>query len=119
MLAYTSAAVTHVRLPPGDPNSASSVYIAVQIRDTLNSATEYRLAPVTVVPHEGELNNLIYVLQQADEWEMNTNPIIQLLASKNLNMVGQILSSIARVFNDINSQHMDSAASKCMCITYC
>ena len=47
---------------------------------------------------------------------INTNPTIQLLASKNLNMVGQILSSISRVFNDINSQSLDNAtASNYIC----
>ena len=116
MLAYTSASITYVRLPPGDPGDGSFVHIAVEIRDTLNSAAEYQLDPVTVTTNEGDLNGLIHVLQQSNEWNINSNPIIQLLASKNLNMVGQILSSISRVFNDINSQSLDNAtASNYIC----
>ena len=58
MLAYTSASITYVRLPPGDPRNGSFVHIAVQIRDTLNSAAEYQLDPVTVTTNEDELNEL-------------------------------------------------------------
>ena len=111
MLAYTSAALTHVRLPPGDP-STTLVYIMVQIRDTLNSGTNYPLTPVSVVPDTHELKTLIDVLHQKDHFVTNRNLNIRKLAGKNLNTVGQILTSISEVFSRINSKSIDNAAAR-------
>ena len=110
MLAYTSAALTHVRLPPGDP-STRLVYIMVQIRDTLNSGTDYPLTPVSVVPDMEELKTLISVLHQNDSFLTNSNPKVRLLASNNLNTVGQILTSISQVFSRMSSESIDKATA--------
>ena len=113
MLAYTSAALTHVRLPPGDPTT-TLVHIMVQIRDNLNSAIEYRLAPVSVVLDSHELKTLIDVLHQPSQIVKNRNLNIRMLAGKNLNTVGQILTSISQTFSHIDSQGIDyAAASEC------
>ena len=113
MLAYTSAALTRVRLPPGDPTT-TLVHIMVQIRDNLNSAIEYRLAPVSVVLDPHELKTLIDVLHQPSQIVKNRNLNIRMLAGKNLNTVGQILTSISQTFSHIDSQSIDyAAASEC------
>lgn len=79
------------------------------IRDFLDCTTEYIIRSVYVQPDTEQINALVDLLQQTEGEQMNTNPLIQLLAGGNQNTVGQILTSIAQVFNQINTQNTDTA----------
>jgi hypothetical protein len=52
---------------------------------------------------------LIDVLQQSSVTEINTNPVIQLLAGGNQNTIGQVLTSVSQVLNELNQQSIETA----------
>ena len=110
MLAYSYQPRFALRLPTGNSNT-SLVNIIVQVRDILNCVTEYSLRPVVVQSDIAEVTNLVDALQQTSVQTINNNPTIQLLASGNPNVVGQVLTSVSQVFNQINSENIDNAIS--------
>ena len=110
MLAFTSAIQSQLLLPAGDDNT-SSVNIIVHIRDILNCVTQYDIYSLIVVPDTVGINTFVNVLQQTNVEIINTNPAIQLLAGGNPNIVGQILTSLSQVFNEMNIQSIETAVS--------
>lgn len=110
MLAYSYSPRFTLRLPVGNTNT-SIVNIIVQIRDILNCVAEYSLRPVIVRADTAEVATLANVLQQTDIKTINNNPTVQLLASKNPNVVGQVLTAVSQVFNQINSENIHQAIS--------
>ena len=42
---------------------------------------------------------------------ITNNPLVQILATRNQNTAGQIISSLSRVFNKINSQTIENVAT--------
>lgn len=110
MLAYSYQPPFALRLPTGNSNT-SLVNIIVQVRDILNCVTEYTLRPVIVRSDAAEVTTLIDALQQTSVQTINNNPTIQLLASGNPNVVGQVLTSVSQVFNQINNENIDNAIS--------
>ena len=56
------------------------------------------------------MTNLIHDIQTSSNGD-TTNPIIQLLASGNQNIVGQVLTSISQQFNQMNNDLVDKAVS--------
>ena len=118
MLAYSSSSRSYLRLPAGSKNG-SLVNIIVEIRDILDCPTEYRISPVVVQTDSAEIDSLISVMQQTSVGAMNTNPTIQLLASGNPNVIGQILTSISQVFNEMNTEQVKSAAASEWTDGYC
>jgi hypothetical protein len=109
MIGFTSISNIQVRLPAGDGNR-SVVNMIVYIRDTLGCITEYNITSVNVVPDTVGINNLINSLQISTN-AANNNPIIQLLASGNENIVGQVLTSLSQIFNTMNTQNLENAIS--------
>lgn len=110
MLAYSYQPRFTLRLPTGNSNT-SLVHIIVQVRDILNCVSEYSLRPVIVRADTAEVTTLVDALQQTNVQTINNNPTIQLLASGNPNVVGQVLTSVSQVFNKINSENIDHAIS--------
>ena len=110
ILGSTVASRTQLRLPAGDKKTAVS-NIVISIQDLLGCITEYTIYAIYVRPDNEAINALVDVLQQTNIEQINSNPMIQLLAGGNQNIVGQILTSIAQVFNQINTQNMDMAIS--------
>ena len=68
------------------------------------------MSSVNVVPDTATINNLIDTLQVSISAATN-NPIVQLLAGGDSNTVGQVISSISQVINQVNSQNLDKAVS--------
>ena len=114
MLASTTVSNSQLQLPAGSDNT-SSVNVVVHIRDMLDCATEFDMQSVVVVADLASIGTLVNVVQQSSIGAINTNPIIQVLAGGNPNTVGQVLTSLSQVFNEMNSQNVETAvASKCI-----
>jgi hypothetical protein len=116
MLAFTPNSTFQLRLPPGNGN-ASSLNIVASIRDTLNSVTEFQMQSITVMLDSTAINALINVLQQPSNGA-TANPIIQLLAGGNQNTVGQLITSVSLVLNEMNSQIVQTAVAGKFCSIY-
>ncbi len=110
MLASTIVSSSQLRLPPGSDNM-SSVNMVVHIRDMLNGVTQFDMQSVVVVPDVAGISTLVNVLQQSSTATINTNPIIQLLADGNQNTVGQVITSLSQVFNEMNSRNVETAVA--------
>jgi hypothetical protein len=110
MLAYSSSSRSDVRLPSGSGNT-SLINIVVEIRDVLNCVTEYRISPVIVKADSAEISSLLDVIQQTDVATRHDNPTVQLLASGSTKMIGQIVTSISQVLNEINTQQVASVTA--------
>ena len=106
-IAYSSISTFNVLLPAGD-NQTSTLVVIIHVRDQLNCIAEFNISSVTVAPDLVAINNLIVDIQNSSKTIL-TNPIIQLLASENQNFVGQLLTSVSKQFNQINSENLDQA----------
>jgi hypothetical protein len=109
MVAFSPVSILEVRLPAGD-DQTSLLHLIVYIRDFADCLTEYNISSVTVVPDSVGINNLINNVQSSSTGITN-NPIVQLLASGNQNIVGQVLTSVSQQFNKMNGQNQDKAVS--------
>ncbi|CAF4314121.1 unnamed protein product, partial [Adineta steineri] len=107
--AYSLISTFQVRLPLGD-DQTSLVHLTVYIRDTLDCITKFNLSSVTVISDSIGIMNLINDIQNASN-QLTTNPIIQLLASGNQNIVGQVITSLSQQFNNINNENINQAVS--------
>ena len=109
MVAFSPASILQVRLPAGD-DQTSLLNLIVYIRDLADCITEYNLSSITVVPDSAGINDLVNNIQSSSKGLAN-NPIVQLLASGNQNIVGQIMTSVSQQFNIMNSESLDIAVS--------
>ena len=110
MIAASWAPVAEMRLVASDAN-LSLVHISVQIRDSLSCVTEYNLSSsVQVVPDSENIASLVDSLTQSSDGSGTTNNAIsRMLASGNPNTVGQVITSLSREFNRINSEAAENA----------
>jgi hypothetical protein len=114
ILGFTTQSSFQLQLPAGDDNNLL-LNMSVRIRDMLDSVTEYNMQTIMVLLDSSEITALIDVVQQPDN-EANSNPLVQLLASGNQNIVGQILTSLSQVLNKMSGENMQVAvASKWFC----
>jgi hypothetical protein len=109
MIAFTSVSNFQVQLPAGNDNS-SLVNLIVHIRDTLDCFAEYNISSPSVVPDTAGINDLIDNLK-ASVSVRNSNPIVQLLAGGNQNTIGQVITSISQVFNQMNTDSLQNTVS--------
>jgi hypothetical protein len=109
MTAFSPVAIFQARLPAGD-DTTSILHLVVSIRDQLDCTTEYNISSVFVTPDSAGINDLINSIQNSPN-ELANNPIVQLLASGNQNIVGQVITSLSQQFNKMNSQSVDKAVS--------
>ncbi len=107
IVAFSSVSIFQVRLPAGD-DQTSLLHLIVQIRDTLDCITEYNMSSLTVLPDSVGINDLINDIQSSSGG-ITTNPIVQLLASGNQNIVGQMISSLSQQFNKMNQESLNEA----------
>jgi len=114
ILGFTTQSAFQLRLPVGDDN-ISLLNMSVHIRDMLDCVTEYNMQTIMVLPDSTGITALVDVVQQPGD-EANSNPLVQLLASGNQNIVGQTLTSLSQVFNKAGSENDESAvASESFC----
>jgi len=109
IIAFSSVSTFQVRLPAGD-NQTSLLNLIINIQDTLACVTEYNLSSVSVTPDTVGIANLINDIQGPSSG-IATNPIVQLLASGNQNIVGQVIASLSQQFNQMNSENLNTAVS--------
>jgi hypothetical protein len=109
IVGFTTQSTFQLRLPAGDDNN-SFLNVTVHIRDMLNSVTKYNMQTIVVLPDSTEITALIDVVQQPGN-EANSNLFVQLLASGNQNTVGQILTSLSRIFNKMSTENVESAVA--------
>ena len=98
-----------VRLPSGDDRT-SLLQLTVVIQDTLDCTIELNISAVTVIPDSVGIANLINDIQSSPGG-ITTNPIVQLLAGGNQNIVGQVITSLSQQFNKMNNENIDKAVS--------
>ena len=98
-----------MQLPIGD-NQTSVLHLIVYIRDQLDCVTELNISSVTVVADAAAVANLISDVQGSSRAK-TANPIVQLLASGNQNIVGQVIASVSQQFNQMNAETIDKAVS--------
>ena len=108
MLASGPSSEISLRLPAGDAET-SMINIIIHIRDVLYCVEEYDIHSVIVQPDLAVTAALTNVIGQANVESINSNPVIQLLAGGNANTVGQVLTSISQIFNEMNQQSVDTA----------
>jgi hypothetical protein len=97
------------RLPAGD-DQTSLLHLIIRIRDTFDCITELNMSSIIVVPDSTGINDLINSLQGSSNTITN-NPIAQLLASENQNIVGQLITSLSQQFNKMNDESVENAVS--------
>jgi len=113
MLASTTSSLYGLRLPAGTGNS-SLVNVIVHIRDTLGAVREYNLPSVVVKSDTEQINTLLNILEHMkSNKESGNNTIIGLLSSDDPNVVGQALTSVSQVINEMNNHTLENTiASK-------
>jgi len=108
IIAFSPVSTFQIRLPSGDDQTL--LHLIVDIRDQLNSITEFNMTSVNVIPDSAGIADLINNIQSSSSG-ITANPIVQLLASENQNIVGQIITSLSQQFNQMNSENVDNAVS--------
>jgi hypothetical protein len=109
MIAYAPVSTFQLRLPAGD-NQTSLLEIVISIRDLLDSVVEVNISSISVVVNSEQINNLINNVQGSTN-QLNRNQFVQLLWSGSQNVVGQILTSLSKQFNQMNNQTVNTAVS--------
>lgn len=82
----------------------------MSVRDTLDCVAEANISSVMVTRDASSVADLMSTLQNASRL-LNTNPLVQLLASGNQNTVGQTLTTICQELSKINQQSLRVALS--------
>jgi hypothetical protein len=109
IVAFSPVPTFQIRLPPGD-DQTSLLHIIVHIRDILDCITELNMSSVSVIPDSVGIADLINDIQSSSGG-ITTNSIVQLLASENQNIVGQVITSLSQQFNKMNIESLDKAVS--------
>ncbi len=109
MIAFSTLSVFQIRLPAGD-DQTSILNLVVYIGDQLDCLTEYNMSSVIVTPDSVGINDFINTIQSSSS-DITNNPIVQLLAGGNQNIVGQVITSLSQQFNKMNSQSLANAVS--------
>ena len=113
MLAFSPISTFQLRLPAGNDN-ASSLNIIASIRDMLDCVTEFQMQSLVVMLDSTAIGALINVLQPPSNGAP-ANTIIQLLAGGNQNTVGQLITSVSQVLNEMNNQNVQTAVAGKFC----
>ena len=109
LIAFSSVPQLDVQLPRGDGN-ISLLHLYISIRDRLDCIAEVNLTSVIVTADSSRISLLMDAIQYSFD-ALSTNAIVQSLSSGNQNTVGQILTSLAQQFNQINAQSLNNAVS--------
>lgn len=102
MLGHTIEPTIELRLP-ASVEKLSKFHLIVHIRDTLDCTYEYSLPSVYILHDEKILVNFIDTLTKATN-DSNNNTIFELLHSTDRNTIGQVITSISHLFNEIYHQ---------------
>ncbi len=92
-MASTTKSIVQLHLPASIDQTAP-FYILVQIRDTLDCITEVNVSSVMVYPDFSAMEHFVEDLQEGNG---------------SSEMIGQMIQSIAKVFNEMNEQNVQMA----------
>jgi hypothetical protein len=109
IVAFSSVSDIQVRLPSGSDNT-SLLNIIIYIRDKLDSTAEFNISSITVVSDTQGIIELINILQNPTS-SLSSSSIIQLLASNNQNIVGQMITSLSQQLNTMNIENVENVVS--------
>ncbi|CAF3969202.1 unnamed protein product, partial [Adineta steineri] len=115
IVAYSAVPTFQVRLPSGD-NQTLLLHLIVYIRDTLHCIAQFNLSSVNVIPDLVGITNLVNNIQNLSSG-ITTNPIVQLLAAENQNVVAQLIISLSQELNKMNNDNIDKAISNGIPVT--
>jgi len=68
------------------------------------------MSSISVLPDVVGINNLISDIQSSSG-AIITNPMVQLLASENQNIAGQVISALSQQFNRMSTENLNTAVS--------
>jgi hypothetical protein len=94
---------------PANLNNVSLFNVIISIRDKLDSTTKFEIKSIEVITDLNEINTLIYSIEQSNISMLNENLLFELLNTQNENNVGQVLTSLSQLFNQINNQQIENA----------
>lgn len=99
-MAFSFVARFQVRLPAGE------LHLIAHICDTADCVTVYNMASVFVQSDSNETLSLMNNVTNS-----STNSLVQLLATRNQNTVGQVMTSVSQQLNTMNNQTIGRAMS--------
>ena len=94
-------------LPPSI-DSTSTLHLLVHIRDGFDCVQQFILPTVTVHHNRSAVEQFVHILQQS-KIDLNDDPILHLLNNGDKNIVGQMITSLSQLFNQINNQTIETA----------
>ena len=106
MAAFSMLSTFTVRLPAGD-NQNSILHMIVSIRDVFDCVREVNISSLIVSVDAQAIDHFI----DSSSTELNKDPLVKLLFSKNQNVVSQIQTSISQELNRRNTENVDKAIS--------
>ena len=107
MLAQSTQSLIQLHLPANvDPQS--TIHLIIHIRDTFDAMFEFHIPSVTVLADSSTLSDFIDALTNTTD-RLSSDPIFRLLMSDDQNIVGQMVTSLSQVFNEMHEQFIQSA----------
>ena len=107
LVSFTLVNNSQLRLPVGNDNTPL-IHLFGRIRDRLGVIAEFNMSSVIVLPDTEAISNLMDTFQSSST---NNNPLVELLVGGNVNTVGQVISSVSQILNEINNQNVNRAKS--------
>lgn len=111
MLGSTARVPFKLYLPPGDDNT-SSLFVTVQVRDTLNCVAEFNLSKVFVTPDREAIKEFIDRITRDTDTPTNelldSNSLFRLLNDSNPAATARIVTTISETVNKISNNDVKS-----------
>lgn len=107
MLAYSTRSIIQLYLP-ASVDSQSSIDLIIHIRDTFDAVFEFHIPSVTVLADSSRISNFIDALTKSND-RLSSDPIFRLLTGDDPNIVGQLVTSLSQVFNEMHEQFIQFA----------
>ena len=108
IIARTTQSTFQLRLP-ARVDSTSVIHLVAHIQDSFGSVTESPLPSVSVRPNFTAIEDLINKLEQSNS-PSSSSPLIELLITGDQNTVGQIITSISQILNEMNKEIIQAAS---------
>ncbi|CAF3978323.1 unnamed protein product [Rotaria sp. Silwood2] len=113
ILGYTIVSTIQVRFP-ANGNNVTMVQVIARIRDMYGCMTEIDLSTVSIIFDMATINNLINdilttPMNLVNNTQLNSNPIVVVLAGGNQNLVSQVLIAQVQALNAMSMKILQAA----------
>ncbi|CAF2389082.1 unnamed protein product [Rotaria sp. Silwood2] len=113
ILGYTIVSTIQVRFP-ANGNNVTMVQVIARIRDMYGCMTEIDLPTVSIIFDMATINNLINdilttPMNLVNNTQLNSNPIVVVLAGGNQNLVSQVLIAQVQALNPMSMKILQAA----------